>query len=85
MRNFQTMILVAAVVVAAGACAGSNAGKVEKVYKPGADNVHTVKGQTEQANYKKAREHCKGDFQVLKKGRVDEGDATLESLEFRCI
>lgn len=82
MRRSAAGLFFVLALLGLGACSGQ---KVEKVYKPGADNVFTVKGQNEQELYKKAREHCEGDFNVLKRGRVKDGDANLELLEFRCI
>jgi hypothetical protein len=78
----RSVYLAVAVTIFAAGCAGQ---KVDQVFKPGATNVFRTEGKDEQANFKAAREHCKGDFEVLKKDELVRDNASIATLEFRCI
>lgn len=89
MQLIRGFLLIGILGFLLSACSGK---QVRPVYKPGATNVFETECPVEQACFKNAREHCEGDFEVIKKGtralkqEDDETDAEeLDTLEFRCI
>ena len=80
----KSILVLVLIISGLAACSGKKT--TEQVYKPGAKNVFRTEGKDEQACFKNARKQCDdGDFEVLKKDMREEGEAQLETLEFRCI